>query len=145
MKIILIEDVKKQGKKGDAIDVKDGYGTFLVNSKQAVLASETNLGRLKKENDQKEKDYLNDIKQAEKLKASIEKIELSFVVKTGEQDKVFGSISQKQIAEQLKEKGFNIDKKQIKVASPIATLGFHNVEIELHKKVSAEVKIELTK
>jgi len=145
MKVILLADVKKQGKKGDVIEVKDGYGTFLINSKQAIVASQGSLGRLHRENEQKEQELSNDLKEAEKTKTKIEKVELSFAVKTGEGDKVFGSVSPKQIAEQLKEKGYDVDKKQIKVQESLSTLGYHNVDIELHKKVVATVKVALTK
>ena len=75
----------------------------------------------------------------------IEKLTLTFKVKTGSNDKVFGSISPKQIIESLKNKGYTIDKKQIKLDDSISTLGFHTVEIILHKKVTAKVKVELIK
>lgn len=145
MKIILLEDVKKQGKKGEILEVKDGYAAFLIKNKQAVIASQTSVGRLQKENDQKVKAEADNIATAEKVKKSIEKLELSFVVKTGEGDKVFGSVSPKQISEQLKEKGYNIDKKQISSSSSLSCLGYHNVDIELHKKVIAQLRISLTK
>lgn len=145
MKIILLEDVKKHGKKGDIIEVKDGYAAFLIKNKQAIVASQNSVGRLQKENDQKAQAEADDIKKAEKLKKTIEKLELSFVVKTGESDKVFGSVSPKQISEQLKEKGYNIDKKQISSTSSLSSLGYHNVDIELHKKVVAQLRISLTK
>ena len=74
-----------------------------------------------------------------------EKLTIGFKVKTGEQDRVFGSISPKQIVEELKNKGYSIDKKQIRINGTISSLGFHNVEIELHKKVIANIKIELKK
>ena len=145
MKIILTKDVKKQGKKGDVLEVKDGYGTFLVKNGSAVLATPNSLDRLDKENKQKELDEQNLIKQCEKIKEKLEKIQLSFKVKTGAQDRVFGSVSPKQIVEELKSKGYDIDKKQIKIDNSISSLGFHEVIIELHKKVSARVKVELTK
>ena len=145
MKIILLKDVKKQGKKNDILTVKDGYGTFLINKGDAVLATQNSLNRLDKEIEEHKIEEEENIKNSEKLKEKIEKITISFKVKTGAQDKVFGSISPKQIVEELKNKGFDIDKKQIKINNSISSLGFHNVSIELHKKVIANLKIELKK
>lgn len=145
MKIILLKDVKKQGKSGDILNVKDGYGTFLINKGDAVLATTNSVDRLDRENKEKEKLELANIKKCEELKKKMEKLTISFKVKTGEQDRVFGSISPKQIVEELKGKGYEIDKKQIKVDGTISSLGFHNVDIELHKKVVAKIKIELKK
>ena len=145
MKIILIKDVKKQGKSGDILDVKDGYGTFLINNGSAILATQNSRNRLDKENKEKEIMENLHIKECEEIKKKLEKLKISFKVKTGVQDKVFGSISAKQIVEELKNKGFNIDKKQIRIDGVISSLGFHNVDIELHKKVIANLKIELIK
>ena len=145
MKIILIKDVKKQGKSGDILEVKDGYGTFLINKGDAVLATSNSRDRLDRENKEKELKENNLIKDCEVLKKKLENLKISFKVKTGTQDRVFGSVSAKQIVEELKNKGYNIDKKQVKINSTIATLGFHNVDIELHKKVVATIKIELKK
>lgn len=145
MKIILLNDVKKQGKKGDILDVKDGYGTFLINNKKAVLATANSIERLDKENEQRAKDEQELINKCNKIKEKLEKLTISFKVKTGSQDKVFGSISPKQIIEELKNRGFNVEKKQVKIDTSISTLGFHSVFIELHKKVVANLKIELKK
>ena len=145
MKIILLKDIKKQGKKGDILDVKDGYGSFLINKKDALLATLNSIERLDKENEKRAKDEQELIKECNKIKEKLEKLTISFKVKTGSQDKVFGSISPKQIIEELRNKGFNIDKKQIKIDTPISTLGFHNVSIELHKSVVANLKVELKK
>ena len=145
MKIILLKDVKKQGKKGDILNVKDGYGTFLINKGDAVLATVNSVDRLDRENKEKEKQELALIKKCEELKKKLEKLTISFKVKTGEQDRVFGSISAKQIVEELKNKGYEIDKKQIKIDNTISSLGFYNVNVELHKKVVAKLKIELKK
>ena len=142
MKIILLEDVKKQGKKGEIITVADGYGNFLIKNQQAVLASSNGVARLNKE---KERDRIaeeNLIKECEKIKIKLEKEKISFKVKTGEGDRVFGSISVKQISSFLQEKGYNIDKKQIK---PLSSLCFHNVDIELQNKVVAVIRVELVK
>ena len=78
-------------------------------------------------------------------KAKLEKLVLTFKVKTGEGDRVFGSVSQKQINEELKNNGYNIDKNQIKLQDSLSSLGFHKIEIELYKEVSAIVKVHLVK
>ena len=145
MKIILLKDVKKQGKKGEIIEVKEGYGNFLIKNKEAVLATTTGVNRLNEEKKQKADLEAQLIKECEKVKKQLENITLTFKVKTGTCDKVFGSISPKQIEEELKTKNFNINKKQIKINNPISSLGYHNVDIELHKKVIANLKIQLVK
>ena len=145
MKIILIKDVKKQGKSGDILDVKDGYGVFLINNGDAVLATQGGLNRLDSDNKKRKQEEEETIKKCEVLKQKLEKDIISFKVKTGQQDRVFGSVSPKQIVEELKRKGYNIDKKQIKIEGAIASLGIHNIDIELHKKVIAKLKIELKK
>lgn len=145
MKIILLSDVRKQGKKGEIIEVKEGYGNFLIKNKQAVIATTTGVNRLNEEIKQKALDEEKLIKECEQIKKQIENITLTFKVKTGLQDKVFGSISPKQIEEELKNKKININKKQIKINNPISSLGFHNIDIELHKKVIANLKIQLIK
>ncbi len=145
MKIILLKDVKKHGKKGDILTVADGYGNFLIKNKDAVLATSTGVDRLNKENEEKKKNEEKLIKDCNKIKDKLEKEKIQFKVKTGAQDKVFGSISAKQIETELKNKKYDIDKKQIKITDSLSSLGFHNVDIELHKKVIATIKVELVK
>ena len=94
---------------------------------------------IRKENHDKAK------KEAMEEKAKLEKLVLTFKVKTGEGDRVFGSVSQKQIKEELKNNGYNIDKNQIKLQDSLSSLGFHKIEIELYKEVSAIVKVHLVK
>ena len=145
MKVILISDVKKQGKKGDILDVKDGYGKFLISNHQAVMYTNTSVERL---NDEKAKAKEEDLENREKANALKEKLsneKLSFVVKTGANDKVFGSISTKQICEELKKNGYNIDKKQIILDIPIASIGMFDVKINLYKDISGVVKVEVKK
>lgn len=144
MNIILTKDVKKQGKKGDILTVRDGYGKFLIQSGSAVLKTETSKNILDKENKERELNEKKLIEECNELKKELEKLTLVFKVKTGKDDRVFGSISSKQIIESLKDEGYNISKKQVNMES-INSLGFHNVEVVLHKKVSAEIKVKLEK
>lgn len=145
MEVIFIKDLKNQGKKGEIKNVKDGYAkNFLIAKGYAVAKTSTNLNNLKKEQaKQAEEDELNK-KEALMLKELIEKEKITFKVKTGENDKVFGSISVKQIKEQL-DKKYKISKNQINIISPIASLGYHNVEINLYKDITAILKVEITK
>ena len=143
MRIILLESIKKQGKKGDILEVKDGYGTFLIKNRKAVLATEGGLNRLDRENKDRIKQEQELIKECEKIKKIIEKDVLVFKVKVGSMDKVFGSVSAKQIADRLSE--YKINKKQFKEFNPLSSLGVHMVKIELHKKVVANIKVQLVK
>lgn len=146
MKVIFIKDLKKVAKKGDIKEVKDGYAeNFLIKNKYAVPLTDKNIGKLNEENRQKELEDNKLRKEAEELKAKLEKQTLLFKVKTGEQDRVFGSISQKQIKEELNKKGFKIDKTQLNLTQSLQTLGFHKVEIVLYKDIKAEVKVQLVK
>ena len=142
MKIILIDNVKGTGKKDEVKEVKDGYGSFLIKNKKAVLYStksnEVLNTQIKDRNDKEEQLIL----ECTNIKNKLEKDTLEFLVKTGNDGKVFGSISSKQISEELKKKNFNIDKKLIE-ADNINSLGVHLVKIKLHKKVIAELSVEL--
>ncbi|MBR3229304.1 MAG: 50S ribosomal protein L9 [Bacilli bacterium] len=145
MRVILLEDVKKQGKKDDIINVKDGYGMYLINNKKAVLETKGSSKVLKKQTDAAlEKENLI-IKECEEIKEKLSKMTLKFKVKTGKDGKVFGQISTKQITSELLKKGIDIDKKKIKIDVPINNLGVTNVKIMLHKKVEATLKVELQK
>ncbi|MBE6144642.1 MAG: 50S ribosomal protein L9 [Firmicutes bacterium] len=146
MKVIFIKDLKGQGKRGEIKVVKDGYGqNFLIKNGYAVIANEGNLKHLETENLKKEIEEKTLIQECEALKKNLEKVKLKFKVKTGNMDQVFGSVSTKQIVTELKKLNFNIDKKQISLENGLTTLGFHEVKIELHKKVSAIIKVELVK
>ncbi len=143
MKVILIEDVKKTGKKDEILEVKDGYGKYLITNNLAVLYTPKSINILKSEQAARKEQEDNDIKQANDIKKQLESTKCIFKVKTGKQDKVFGSISNKQISEALKKLHFNVDKKKIKIINEINTLGTHIVEIELHKKVKADLHVIL--
>lgn len=143
MKVIFIKDLKKQGKKGEIKEVKDGYAKFLIKEGYAVQETKGSLKHLETENDKKKQEDARLREQASKQKQELEKEKLSFTVKTGEHDKVFGSISVKQIKEKLSK--YNLDKKQIIINNPISSLGFHEIEIDLYKDIKAKLKIELKK
>ena len=146
MKVILLKDVKKQGKKDDIIEVSDGYAkNYLIKNGLAVLYTKTSKNILQNELDERALNEEKLIKECEELKNKLINKTLTFKVKTGANDKVFGNVSTKQIADKLQELGFNIDKKKIKLDFPLDTLGISEVTIELHKKVIFKLKIELTK
>ena len=146
MKVIFIKDVKGQGKKDEIKEVKDGYAiNYLITNKYAVSYSETSKKRLVEEQTKRKDQYDSNVLEANKLKDKLKSIKLTFKVKTGEQDRVFGSISTKQIKEELDKIKINIDKKQIKIDSPITSLGHHTVKLELHKEVIAELDVILEK
>ena len=145
MKVIFIKDLKGQGKKGDIKEVKDGYGTFLIKNGIANIANESNLkhyNTLKSKKDLEENLF---IKECEKIKDKLEKLKINIKVKVGTQDRVFGSVSSKQIVTELKKLNFDIEKNQVRLDHQLSSLGTHIVNIELHKKVIANLKVNLVK
>ncbi len=145
MKVIFIKELKKKAKKGEVKEVADGYANFLIKNGYAVASNSKNLKQLEYEKEKlaKEKEKLKE--EALKQKERLEKITLEFSVKTGEGDKVFGSISVKQIKDALAKKGEKIEKSAILLENPIATLGFHYVKVNLYPKVEAKIKIHVVK
>ena len=146
MKVLFTKDLKGQGKKGEIKDVKDGYAqNFLIKKGYAEKLTENTLNSFQKEKafEKSEDERLN--MEAKSKKEKMEKLALSFKVKTGKDDKVFGSISPKQIKEELEKLGYNIDKKDIIAESSLASLGYHDVKITLYKKTFAKIKIHIEK
>lgn len=145
MQVIFIKDLKGQGKKGQIKDVKDGYAeNFLIKKGYAIKKTEESIKILEREQKKEQDQDENNKKEALILKEKLEKENYIFKVKTGAQDKVFGSVSVKQIKEKLDEK-YKIDKNKIKLNDSMSSIGFHNVEIELYKEIKANIKIEITK
>lgn len=146
MQVIFIKDLKKQGKKGEIKTVKDGYAqNFLIKNGYAIPVNEQNLKNLARENKKEQEEDKKRTEEATKIREQLEKETFEFTVRTGEQDKVFGSISVKQVKEALSKKGYKIDKSQIIIDNPIASLGFHYVKVELYQKISAKIKIHVVK
>lgn len=146
MEVIFIKDLKNQGKKGQIKQVKDGYAeNFLIKKGYAVIKNKENLAKLQHEQEIKMQQDKEAKDNAKIIKEKIEQETLEFKVKTGEQDKVFGSISIKQIKDELSKKGYNIEKGQIDILTPIASLGFHNINIKLYPEITAKVKIHVIK
>lgn len=146
MKVILLKDVKNQGKKDDIINVSDGYANnFLIKNGLAVPYSKTSKSILDSEIKTREVEENNRIAEYNEIKKKLENKELKFKVKVGKNDQVFGTISTKQIASKLQEMGYKIDKKCIKIDGAIASLGTTIVNIELHKKVKFNINVVLVK
>lgn len=146
MKVILLKDVKKQGKKDDILDVSDGYANnYLIKNNLAVAYTEGSKKVLDKEIKERQENEDKIISDLNEIKKKIENKDIVFKVKTGKEDKVFGTISTKQISEKLSELGYKIDKKNIILNNSIDTLGIHKVLLKLHKKVEFFINIKLVK
>ncbi len=146
MKVILIKDVKKLGKAGEIKEVKDGYGqNFLIRGGYAVAYTQRSKEILDINNKNKADQEAALISECNDIKNKLKDVVLTFKVKTGKQDQVFGSVSTKQISSALEQRGYNVDKKKIILDGPISSLGYHNVKIILHPKVEAMVTVEVIK
>lgn len=144
MKVIFIKDLKKQGKVDEIKEVADGYAmNYLIKNGYAVKYTKGSNERLQEDIKARNDKEAEDIKEANRLKDKLAKENIVFAVKTGKDDKVFGNVSSKQIAEKLTELGYKIDKKKIVLDNPLNTLGTHNIRIILHKKVDATLKVVL--
>ena len=146
MEVIFIKDLKNQGKKGQIKNVKDGYAeNYLIKNGYAVKKTKENISKLNHEQIKKQKEDEAKKNNAKVLKEKLSKTTLEFKVKTGEGDKVFGSISIKQIKDELQKQGFNIEKNQIEPTSTIASLGFHKVNINLYPDIIATINVHVVK
>ena len=141
MKVIFLQDVKGQGKKGEIKEVSDGYAiNFLIKKGYAIKQTEGSLNKLKEENEKNRELDLKKREEAKLMKEKLEKITLNFRVKSSKDSRMFGSISTKQIKEELQKQGFSIDKKQIE-SKTINPLGMHIVTITLHKDIVCNLKV----
>lgn len=145
MKVIFIKDLKGQGKKKDIKEVSDGYAmNYLIKNGYAVKYTKTSNEILNNEIKNEKQLFELNTKNANIIKEKLEKEEVTFIVKSGTNNKIFGSISTKQIIDELNKLGYsNIDKRKILIDNPITSLGTHIVKIELFKDVIANIKIKV--
>ena len=145
MKVILTADVKSIGKKGEIVDVSDGYArNMLLPKKLGVEANSKNINDLKLQKANEDKVAKEILEQAKALAAEIAEKSVTVSIKVGEGGKTFGSVSSKEIAEAAKAQiDMELDKKKIQLSSPIRTLGVTMVPVKLHPKVTAELKVHV--
>ncbi|QBP42902.1 50S ribosomal protein L9 [Paenisporosarcina antarctica] len=146
MKVIFLKDVKGKGKKGEIKNVADGYAhNFLIKNNFAIEANQATISALdgqKRKEDQHVEQVLED---AKKLKEDLEQLTVEISAKSGEKGRLFGSISTKQVAEQLhKTTGIKLDKRKMELEDAIRGLGFTNIPVKLHQDVTATLKVHVT-
>ena len=145
MKVILQEDVKALGKKGQVIEVKDGYArNFLFPKKLAVEATDVNLKEVERQEKIKANKKQQELEAAKKLKEQLTKVNVTLKVKSGENGKLFGAVTSKDIAESIeKNSTLKIDKRKIELKDNIKTLGNYQVSIKIHPEVTAEINVKV--
>lgn len=146
MKIILLQDVKSLGKKGDIVDVNDGYArNFVLPKKLGVEANGKNMNDLKLQKANEQKIAQEQLEYAQSFAAEMEKDEVIVSIKAGEGGRTFGSVSSKEIAVAYKEQcGKEIDKKKIQLPEAIKNFGVYEVTVKLHPKVTGKLKVKVT-
>ena len=146
MKVILLEDVKALGKKGEIVNVNDGYArNFILPKKLGLEATSKNLNDLKLKKANEARLAQEQLEEAQALGKKIEAGKVELAIKIGEGGRAFGSVSSKEIASAVKEQmGYDIDKKKIQLKDSIKALGTHTVPVKLHPKVTAELKVIVT-
>ena len=145
MKVILLEDVKSLGKKGEVVNVSDGYArNFIFKKNLGLEANGKNLNDLKLQKQNEEKVAQEHLEAAQELAKKLEAAKVELKIKTGEGGRTFGSVSSKEIAIAVKEQlGYDLDKKKIQIKEAIRTPGMHLVPVKLHQKVTAELKVHV--
>ncbi|WP_026524851.1 MULTISPECIES: 50S ribosomal protein L9 [unclassified Butyrivibrio] len=146
MEIILLEDVKSLGKKGDIVKVSDGYASnFILPKKLGVEANKANLNDLKNQKKREEKEAQELLESMKELAKEIEKANVKVTMKAGEGGRVFGSVSSKEIvAEAKKQCGLSLDKKKVQLPEPIRSFGTTEVPVKLHPQVTAILRVSVT-
>lgn len=142
MRVILTKDVKSQGKRGDEINVSDGYANnFLFRNNLAVPANKANVNANNKEKAEQAKKIAEDTAAAKAVAERLKDVKLKFLIEVGERGKAFGSIGSKEISEKLAELGFDVDKKDISIEGQIKREGVYEAEIKLYRGVTAKIEV----
>ena len=147
MKVVFLEDVKGKGKKGEVKDIADGYANFLIKNRKAEEANAATISALKGQKKAEEKKQAEELAAAQELKALLEKDEsiIKLSAKIGEDGRLFGSITTKQVAEALqKQHNVKLDKRKIELDSPIRALGFTKMPVKIHPEVTAMLTVLVT-
>ena len=145
MKVILLQDVKALGKKGQIVEVSDGYArNAILPKKLGVEATSKNLNDLKLQNQHADKVAAENLASAKELAKTVEQQKVVIKIKTGDGGKVFGSVSTKEIAEATKaQTGLDLDKKKMQLSEAIKTLGTYEVPVKLHPQVTAKLSVQV--
>jgi large subunit ribosomal protein L9 len=146
MEVILKEDVAKLGSRGDVVKVAEGYGrNYLIPKKLAIEATTANRAVIEQMKASAVRRLAREKGDAEALGQQLAAVELSFTRKAGEHDHLFGSVTSSDIAHELEQKGFNIDRRKIQLDEPLKAIGEFNVGIKLHRDVTMPVKVKIQK
>jgi large subunit ribosomal protein L9 len=145
MKVIFLKDVKGKGKKGEVKNVADGYAqNFLIKQGLAVEANQSAVSSLAAQKKKEEKMAEKELEEAKRLKEELEKITVELTAKSGEGGRLFGSITTKQISDELQKKfNLKIDKRKMELNDAIRTLGFTKVPVKLHTEVTATLNVHV--
>ena len=144
MEVILKEDVVNLGHRGDVVKVADGYGrNYLLPKKLAMEATAANKAVIEQMKASAVRRSAKEKAEAEALSAQFEKVSLGFTRRAGEGDHLFGSVTSSDIAQQLEEKGFNIDRRKVQLDEPLKSLGEFLVPLKLHREVTAHIKVNV--
>ncbi|WP_044641402.1 50S ribosomal protein L9 [Risungbinella massiliensis] len=145
MKVILLQDVKGTGKKGEIKEVAEGYAqNFLLKRKLALPASDGNLNTLKDQKERDERKKEAEVESAKELAKKLEGLKVVISAKSGDGGRLFGAVSSKQVAEELKKQHqVKVEKKKLVLAEPIRTLGFTQIPVKLHPKVTATLQVQV--
>lgn len=146
MELILLQDVEKLGKRGEVVNVRNGFGrNFLLPQDLALPATDENRAALEFEKKRAARRKERGKEEALRLSSELEKLKLRWEVKVGEKGKIFGSVTAKDLAEMLKQKGIAVDRRQIRLSRPIRSLGTHSVTVELHPEVKPAIEVDVVK